>query len=239
MAERYTIVSADCHAGGSHDQYREYLDAQYLDDFDAWRTRYDNPFRDLLSEKRTRNWDDDVRTRDLEADGIVAEVVFPNTVPPFFPTGQIVAPAPREDDFEHRLAGLRAHNRWLADFCAARPGRRAGLGQILLNDVAEAVADVQWAKPHGLAGILFPGVAPDTPWIEPLFSAAYDPLWAVCQELELPDHAPFRRQRHSELRQALGRSAHVRDGDGVLREPCACGTSRCRVSSSASRASCS
>jgi predicted TIM-barrel fold metal-dependent hydrolase len=185
-ANRYTIVSADCHAGGSHDQYRGYLEARYFDDFDAWRTRYDNPFRDLLSEKRTRNWDDEVRTRDLEADGIVAEVVFPNTVPPFFPTGQIVAPAPRADDFEHRLAGLRAHNRWLSDFCAARPGRRAGLAQILLNDVDEAVADVRWAKAHGLAGILLPGVAPDTPWIEPLFSARYDPLWAACQDLELP-----------------------------------------------------
>jgi hypothetical protein len=39
-AERYTIVSADCHAGGSHDQYREYLEAAYLDDFDAWRAHY-------------------------------------------------------------------------------------------------------------------------------------------------------------------------------------------------------
>ena len=127
-----------------------------------------------------------MRTRDLEADGIVAEVVFPNTVPPFFPTGQIVAPAPRDDDFEHRLAGLRAHNRWLADFCAARPGRRAGLAQILLNDVDEAVPTCSGRRRTASRGILLPGVAPDTPWIEPLFSRAYDPLWAACQELELP-----------------------------------------------------
>jgi predicted TIM-barrel fold metal-dependent hydrolase len=184
--ERYTIVSADCHAGASHEQYREYLPEQHLEAFDEWRARYRNPFRDLLSEKRRRNWDDDLRTRDLETDGIVAEVVFPNTIPPFFPTGQIVAPAPRAADFEQRLAGLRAHNRWLAHFCAARRGRRAGLAQILLNDVDEAVADVAWAKANGLAGVLLPGVAPDTPWIEPLFSRTYDPLWAACQDLELP-----------------------------------------------------
>jgi predicted TIM-barrel fold metal-dependent hydrolase len=66
------------------------------------------------------------------------------------------------------------------------PGRRAGLAQILLNDVDEAVADVQWAKAHSLAGILLPGVAPDTPWIDPLFSRAYDPLWAACEDLGLP-----------------------------------------------------
>jgi predicted TIM-barrel fold metal-dependent hydrolase len=184
--ERYTVISADCHAGASHEQYREYLEEQHLEAFDEWRSGYRNPFRDLLSEKRARNWDDDLRTRELEADGIVAEVVFPNTIPPFFPTGQIVAPAPRTEDFEQRLAGLRAHNRWLADFCAARPGRRAGLAQILLNDVDEAVADAECAKANGLAGILLPGVAPDTPWIDPLFSRAYDPLWAVCQDLELP-----------------------------------------------------
>jgi predicted TIM-barrel fold metal-dependent hydrolase len=107
-------------------------------------------------------------------------------VPPFFPTGVVIAPAPvTHDDYVLRLAGIRAHNRWLADFCAAHPTRRAGLAQILLNDVDEAVADVRWAKDHGLSGVLLPGVAPNTP-IDPLFSPVYDPLWAVCEELELP-----------------------------------------------------
>jgi len=115
----------------------------------------------------------------------VGEVVFPNTVPPFFPTGVVIAPAPTASEFPARLAGIRAHNRWLADFCAAYPTRRAGLAQILLNDVDEAVADIRWAKEHGLAGVLLPGVAPHT-GIDPLFAPTYDPIWAVCQELELP-----------------------------------------------------
>ena len=38
--ERYTIISSDCHAGGSHAAYREYLDPKYHDDFDAWRVRH-------------------------------------------------------------------------------------------------------------------------------------------------------------------------------------------------------
>ena len=73
--------------------------------FDAWRGKYKNPFRDLQDDGRSRNWDDERRFRDLGEDGIVAEVVFPNTVPPFFPTGQVIAPAPSADDFELRLAG--------------------------------------------------------------------------------------------------------------------------------------
>ena len=180
-SERYTIISADCHAGADHATYRDYLPVEWHEEFDAWRARYRNPFRDLQDDGRTRNWDDERRTSEQEADGVVAEVVFPNTVPPFFPTGQVVAPAPADGpDYHRRLAGLHAHNRWLADFVQARPGRRAGLGQILLNDVDQAVSDVGWMRKHGLAGVLLPGVAPDTPWIAPLFSTVYDPLWAAC-----------------------------------------------------------
>ncbi len=59
--DHYTIISADCHAGGSHETYREYLEAQYLDDFDAWREKYRNPFSDLRGNRRMRNWDDELR----------------------------------------------------------------------------------------------------------------------------------------------------------------------------------
>ena len=185
--DRYIVISADTHAGGSHQQYREFLDPKYVAGFDAWREKYKTPFKDLKDTGlRIRNWDDDKRDGDMNADGVVGEVIFPNTVPPFFPTGQVVAPAPRDEDFVKRHAGLTAHNRWLADFVAAQPTRRVGLGQIFLNDVDVAVQDIRWMKDHGLAGVLLPGVSPDTPWIEPLFHPKYDPIWAVCQELDMP-----------------------------------------------------
>ena len=57
--DHYTIISADCHAGASHAQYREYLDPAWRDEFDAWRAKYANPFRDLQGDGRTRNWDGD------------------------------------------------------------------------------------------------------------------------------------------------------------------------------------
>ena len=93
QSDHYTIISADCHAGGSHEMYREFLDPAYRDDFDAWRERYKNPFRDLQDGGRIRNWDDDQRNGDLEADGIVGEVVFPNTVPAVLPQLRAVRPA--------------------------------------------------------------------------------------------------------------------------------------------------
>ncbi len=51
----------------------------------------------------------------------------------------------RADEYELRWAGLRAHNRWMADFCADTPGRRAGMAQVFLNDVDDAVAEIEWA----------------------------------------------------------------------------------------------
>jgi predicted TIM-barrel fold metal-dependent hydrolase len=184
--ERYTIISADCHAGGNHAQYREYLDADLRDTFDAWRGEYKNPFRDLQDDGRSRNWDLARRDGDLDAEGVAAEVVFPNTVPPFFPTGVVIAPAPSPEDFTLRLAGIRAHNRWLADFVASDPARRFGQAQIFLNDVDEAVRDIRWCKAHGINGVLLPGSSPDTPWIDALSSPIYDPIWATCQELDMP-----------------------------------------------------
>jgi predicted TIM-barrel fold metal-dependent hydrolase len=190
--DHYTIISADCHAGGSHEMYREYLDPAYLEDFDAWRGKYKNPFRDLQEKDggRVRNWDDERRIGDLEDDGIVAEVVFPNTVPPFFPSFVLFARPPKPDEYEHRLAGIRAHNRWLADWCARYPERRAGIGQIFLNDVDDAIDDARWIKEHGLrGGVLISALPPDVDYIKPLYDPIYDPLWAELQELELPLNA--------------------------------------------------
>ncbi len=175
---RYTVVSSDCHAGGNHATYREYLDPAFRQRFDDWRGEYKNPFRDLQDDGRTRNWDDERRTTELRADGIVAEVLFPNTVPPFFPTGVVIAPAPTTpEDYELRRAGIQAHNRWLADFVSQRPNERVGQVQILLNDVDHAIEEVRWGKEHGMKGVLLPGVSPDTPGIEPLYSPTYDKLW--------------------------------------------------------------
>ncbi len=128
-----------------------------------------------------------MRNSQQEADGVVAEVVFPNTVPPFFPSFVLFAKPPTDDEYVQRRAGVQAHNRWLVDFCSAFPERRAGVGQIFLNNVDDAIEDVRWIKEHGLrGGILLPNIAPDVKWVKPLYDPIYDPLWKVCEELEIP-----------------------------------------------------
>ncbi len=96
--DRYTIISSDCHAGANHGTYREYLDPKYRDEFDAWRGKYKNPWKDLRdTDLRVRNWDDERRDRDQLADGVVGEVIFPNTVPPFYPGFVLFAGPPTPD----------------------------------------------------------------------------------------------------------------------------------------------
>jgi predicted TIM-barrel fold metal-dependent hydrolase len=183
--ERYTIISADGHCGADLLDYKPHLEPKWHDDFDAWADAFVSPFGDLQRPDAERSWNSERRTRELDADGVVAEVLFPNTVPPFFPSGNLLAPLPTAEEYERRMAGLRAHNRWLADFCAALPGRRAGIGQIFLHDIDDALDEVRFIAGAGLTGgVLLPNIAPGC-GLRPLFDPMYEPVWSLCDELGL------------------------------------------------------
>ena len=183
-ARPYVVITADSHAGASVMAYREYLDAEHRAKFDAWRGSYRNPQREHIGSEKHKNWDDAERLGDMEGEGVVGEVVFPNTVPPFFKTSVLICGNPSREGYPLWREGIRAHNRWLVDWCAEQPERRAGIGLVYLNDVDRAIEDVQWIAQHGLrGGVLLPHVPPDCTHIEPLYSPAYDRFWAVCQDL--------------------------------------------------------
>lgn len=78
--DRYTVISADCHAGADLLDYRPYLAKEYHDEFDAWAATYVNPYEDLMADTADKNWNSERRLAELEQDGIVAEVLFPNTI---------------------------------------------------------------------------------------------------------------------------------------------------------------
>ncbi len=185
-ARPYIVITADTHAGAAIDTYRDYLDPEDRGDFDAWRSSYRNPSRKHLGGKKSKNWNSAERLADLESDGVVAEVIFPNTVLPFYDTAFHVSPPPKPEQYERWRAGTRAHNRWLAEFCAEAPERRAGIGLIQLNDVDDAIEDIEWIAKHGLrGGVLLPLPALDDVHLKPLISPEYDRLWAAIQDCDL------------------------------------------------------
>ena len=182
----YAIFSSDGHAGADLMDYKPYLEKRWHEEFEDWAKTYSDAWGDIDTESEYRagvssfasplNWDSTKRQEVLEGEGIVAEVLFPNTTPPFFPNGLLSAPGPlNRDEYEHRWAGLKAHNRWTADFCSMLPGRRFGVAQLFIDDlrenwpgyqiwsVDEAAEQVAAGRPLSLVP-LCGGIPPEVAW---------------------------------------------------------------------------
>jgi predicted TIM-barrel fold metal-dependent hydrolase len=199
--ERLVVISSDSHAGADLYGYKPYLEKRWHEEFEEWAKAYSNPWRFVderpdsvtktgaASGELSLNWDSDRRVKDLAYEGIVAEVVFPNTPTPFVPDSTLSAPVPKtREEYERRWAGLQAHNRWLVDFCSEVPGRRAGVAEILLYDVDDAVAEVRATREAGLTGGIVLPVDGHENGLVPLYYTDYEPLWGVCEELGVPVH---------------------------------------------------
>ena len=134
-----------------------------------------NPFA-----PRPGEWDPVVRKKELDEDGIAGEVIFPQMAP--FGAGLMqyrhdVTP-------EQNREGIRAYNRWLASFCANDLERMAGVALINVDDIDETVREIRAAKEMGLwGGVLLPSSTAHHPFYH---HPRYEPIWAVCEELEMP-----------------------------------------------------
>jgi predicted TIM-barrel fold metal-dependent hydrolase len=182
---RTAIISVDGHVRAAQADYRHYVERRHLDAFDEWarsikesaRPDTGNVSPELPIESQ---WDLARRFADLEAQGVVAEVVFPNGVP--FQERQFEDVGPAANPALTR-AGMTTYNRWLADLCADSSGRVCGQALVLFDDVEQAVRDVHWAQEHGLGGIMMPGLDPGGTFF---FDPVLDPIWAAIQDVGLP-----------------------------------------------------
>ena len=216
--ERYLIISSDCHAGLPCPEYRPYLDSKYhgaFDDFLAGKQAdraarmaenadYINAWEE--QEGLQGAWDSERRDKELNADGVAGEVLFPDAdaitgmeSPPFgagLSAGAIADP-------ELAFAGARAHNRFLAELCAVNPSRRAGVALVpISHDVDRAVAEIEWAAQNGLRG----GILIPTMWHDrrPYHDPAYDAVWAACQAHDMPVHTHSGEAPHEEYGDHIG-----------------------------------
>ena len=134
-----------------------------------------NPFA-----PRRGEYDASVRIKELDDDGIAGEIIFPQMAP--FGAGLMqyrhdVTP-------ELNLAGCRAYNHWLSDFCKTHPKRMAGVALINVDDIDVTVQEIRDAKELGLwGGVLLPSSTGDFPFYH---HPRYEPIWAVCEELGMP-----------------------------------------------------
>ena len=139
---------------------------------------------------------------------------FPNT-PCRIRPGRASSPASRHRGrLRRRWAGQKSdHNRWLVDFTPEHwPPRRRVPG--FANDIDHAVAG--WASRAGVltGGVLPPSVPPNAG----LPGSRTDPLWAVCQELDVPIQV-HAAAATCPLRRAYITGSHDADRVAVVRPP--------------------
>jgi predicted TIM-barrel fold metal-dependent hydrolase len=201
-------VSTDSHAGPSlkHD-LRPYCPKHFLDAFDAFvlaaQGAPDNNAAQFISRlfgegasplvleayETTKNCpgqaDMAARLRDMDADGVAAEVIFAggenDEVLPFIGFGADAGDTAYSPEL--RAVGCHIWNAWLADFVSMEPYRHVGVMQIPIWDIDAAITEIRWGHGAGLRAVNFPAPRGDFPaYNDPL----YEPLWRACIELNLP-----------------------------------------------------
>ncbi len=201
MSARVAIISSDCHIGLALPYYKQYLEARYhaaldeqiprLEKFLGLRQGNQSAARKYGSAAnidRQQAFYDQVSTdnlrriKELEADNVVGEVLFPNTGSVPFTGGFLGSSYPVEgEDLELALAGQRAHNRWLADF--VDPSRQVGVALLNYADVEASIREVHRAADHGLRSVGLNGIQANVP---PPWHESYTPLWNTIEDTGLP-----------------------------------------------------
>jgi predicted TIM-barrel fold metal-dependent hydrolase len=210
------VVTSDSHVGPLlNAQLRQYCPQRYLDAFDdfaasasdvATMVRGYDPKTVVESERRHEDvtvanfpnaksrgsCDVYARLRDMDRDGVAAEVIFHGTANPDGVFELIpFQPVALSDETtletaqsrELSAVGRHIYNEWLADFCSVSPERHIGLCQVPIWDIEAAIAEVQWAAEHRLRGVNFPYPQPELPSFE---DTAWDPFFASCVDLGMP-----------------------------------------------------
>jgi predicted TIM-barrel fold metal-dependent hydrolase len=118
------------------------------------------------------------RLRDLDAEGVQQEILFPQK---FFHLLMV-------DMQEEKPFVTRAYNQALADFCAHAPGRLHGVGILdwwTLDGVRDAIDEI---KALGLKALMIPIAPRERPNGEPFtwYKERMDPFWDAVEESGLP-----------------------------------------------------
>ena len=120
-----------------------------------------------------RPTDPALRKKDMERDGVDAEVIF-----------GILGAATRLNDPVAANEMFRIYNDWLVDFCKHDPDRFIGLACLPYGDIDAAVQEIRRVAKLGLRGVEL-----SCSWdMEPMWHPVWEPLWKTIHEVNLPLH---------------------------------------------------
>jgi uncharacterized protein len=213
MAKTYPMLSSDGHLEVLPERWTGRMPAKYRelaprtttlpDGSDAIVMAGSGPFKvnyiDLRGGRKAEDWQPvgvkventpgigppEQRVAEQNADGLLAEVLFPNMV---------VGPAlwrNMKDDAAYRAA-VRAYNDWLAEeYCPVAPDRLIGMAVIPWTNLDDALEELTHAAETRLKGVML-GVFPSGK-VYP--TAEDDRFWAAAREMKMPvtAHVGFNR----------------------------------------------
>jgi predicted TIM-barrel fold metal-dependent hydrolase len=135
-----------------------------------------------------RPGDPDQRIKDMDRDGVDAEIIF-----------GILGVASRVRDTEAANEMLRVYNDWLKDFCSRYPERQIGLACLPYGDIEAAAKEV-----HRVAKLGLKGLELSCSWdMEPMWHPVWEPLWQAVSEVQLPLHFHTFPSTPASVRQSL------------------------------------
>jgi predicted TIM-barrel fold metal-dependent hydrolase len=120
------------------------------------------------------------RLRAMDADGVAYSVLYPTVA------GAAGENFGRLTDADLELACVQAYNDWLIEEWASSSKRFIPQCIVPLWPVERTVAEIQRAVRMGHKGVVFPGVPMELRNVPHINDAVYDPVWAACQDLNVP-----------------------------------------------------
>jgi predicted TIM-barrel fold metal-dependent hydrolase len=126
-----------------------------------------------FSAARPGGWDPVQRVKDMEIDGVSAEVLYPSMGLGLFCI----------EDAALQEACFRVYNDWLIDYCKGAADRLVGAALISAYNIDHAVIELERCKERGLCGAMIWQVPHKK---LPFGSDHYDRFWAAAQDLEMP-----------------------------------------------------
>jgi predicted TIM-barrel fold metal-dependent hydrolase len=120
------------------------------------------------------------RLRAMDAEGVDYSVLYPSVA------GLAGETFGRLTDPEFELACVQAYNDWLIEEWAKVSPRFIPQCIVPLFPIEAAVTEINRAVAKGHRGVIYPAVPMELRDVPHINEPAYDPLWATCQDLEVP-----------------------------------------------------
>src|SRR5512141_1408314 len=159
-------------------------DSHVMEPVDLWKNGVSAKYRDAAPlfpphqvgegfQQHAGGWDAKARMKEMEVDGLSAEVLYPTLGLDLFAI----------DDAGLQEECFRVYNDWLIDYCSTDTTRLIGIPAIPVYNIDNGIKELERCRKAGLKGaIIWQAPHKDLPFT----SDHYEKFWSACEELDAP-----------------------------------------------------